>query len=230
MDFSKFDMQRFNDQSGLENFVFDFMYNDFNLAIHELGKELEKEINREMEKYANDPENTSLDIEISESKLLAISEMNIVYLYKDFEINLKRLLVAAYNINAKRLYKWHEVVNFLKSKKIPIKNISNESEIEELRHLNNFLKHSHATKVSEEIKKIQEFKNKEKINYTLLNDFFDRVVNAPTFFLKDLSEKIYDDLYTFDSERLDNIATQFALRMDKEIANKFIKKLEGKYK
>lgn len=164
-----------------------------------------------------------------ESQLFSISEMRIIHLYKIFENKLKFLIRAAYNVDIKMFYKWENITQFLKTKNIDIKKIQCYNDINELRLINNSLKHSDNLKKDNSVKNIKEIKNSNYIKYQDLLEFYKRVENAPEMFITDIADNFFRDLYVFDEQRLDEIAEKIALRMTKEHALTFIEKLKSKY-
>jgi hypothetical protein len=220
---------------GLDMFTFNLKQNTFDESVSEVVRKLQAELNEEIENYIEiqyDPKNTgqtyALDIDYLEDKLLALIEMNIVYVYKDFEINLKKLISASYNVNAKEFYKWENVANFLKSKNIKITDLIGFEEINQLRIVNNSVKHSTSI-IDEKVKKISEFVELKYMRHNELIQFYKRTKDFPFKFLCSLSTEIYKDLYEFNDNRLSKIAELYALRMDKETAQKFIELLNTKY-
>lgn len=63
----------------------------------------------------------TMEIIFLEQELKALSEMKIVYAYKNFENKLKFLLSAAYGISKNKMFKWEFVVGFLNEKGIDVK-------------------------------------------------------------------------------------------------------------
>ncbi|MFA9190934.1 hypothetical protein AAGV28_06070 [Flavobacterium sp. FZUC8N2.13] len=229
------EFQRETYKIGLETFTLYLKQNTFDDSIGELIKKLQNELNEEIENYIEiqyDSKNAgqvySLDIEYLEDRLLALTEMNIVYVHKDFEINLKKLIKASYNVNTKEFYKWENVINFLKSKNIKYAELTGYKEINELRIVNNSIKHS-TSLIDEKVKKITEFKELKYMSHNELIWFFKRVKDFPYKFISELSSEIYKDLYQFDENRLDKIAELYALRMDKKNAERFKELLKLKY-
>lgn len=164
-----------------------------------------------------------------ESELFSVTEMRIIHLYKTFENKLKFLIRATYNIDIKMFYKWENIAQFLKTKNIDIKKIKCYNDINELRLVNNSLKHSDDLKKDSSLKNIKEIKNSTYIVYRDLLGFFKRIEDAPEIFITDIADEIYKDLYVFSDERLDEIAEMFALRMTHDHAINFIEKLKSKY-
>lgn len=172
--------------------------------------------------------NYTMDIYYREEELLALVEMKVIYLYKFFEINVKKLLRAAYSLNSTReFYKWDELMNFIKSKNITPSKINCYNDLLHIKEVNNALKHQNELdwKLKE---KIQELKD-EKITYKQLEAFYERVKSSPLQFLKELSFAIYEELYEFDEKKIERMAERVALRMDKKDALKLINMIKSQY-
>lgn len=215
----------------LQQFVDNLKGNTFIEAVENLIKQFNSELSKEIEDHI-EAENEfqqplHLDTDYWEDKLLALTEMNIVYAYKEFEVNLKRLIKMTYKIDTRDLFRWQSIEVFLKSKGIKLSTLKSFKEVNEIRLVNNSIKHSN--KIENELKKIAEFKSREYMDYNSLYKFYHRVKNHPYIFLEDLSTHIYDNLYNFDEKRLDFIANLYAERMDKESAIKFMELLKTKY-
>ncbi|SFG03339.1 hypothetical protein SAMN04488033_1224 [Salegentibacter agarivorans] len=232
---NSFENQREMDKIGLELFVHNLKENSFNDAVNELITNLKTELNKEIteflefqEQEENAHQNYHLDTYFLEDKLLALSEMNIVYAYKDFEINLKKLISAAYGIEIKEFYKWDSVTDFLRSKKIRYSELNAYQEINDLRKVNNSIKHS-TKHIDNKIKSISEFSDLKYMRHYELSAFFKRIKDCPNKFLEALSSEIYRNLYEFNDDRLNKIAELYSLRMDKETATRFMKYLKQKY-
>lgn len=220
---------------GLETFTLNLKQNTFDDSVNQVIAKLQEELNQEIEDYIeiqydskNSGEIYSLDIDYLEDKLLALIEMNIVYVYKDFEINLKKLISASYGINTKEFYKWDNIINFLKSKNIKYNELAGYEEINQLRMVNNSIKHSTSV-IDEKVRKIPEFVDLKYMRHYELIAFFKRTKDFPYKFLCVLSTEIYKDLYEFNDVRLNKIAELYALRMDKNTAQRFIEFLNKKY-
>ena len=164
-----------------------------------------------------------------EEELWALLEMKIIYLYKFFEINIKKLLKSSFpNTSTKEFFKWESLIEFLKNKNINPKDIVGYNEIFQLKELNNSFKHSDKLE-KQIINLIPEFKNTKQVSYTELDDFYKRLQKFPDAFLKDLSSKIYKELYVFDEAKIEKIANKIALRMDNENALILIEKIKTAY-
>jgi hypothetical protein len=167
------------------------------------------------------------DIIFLEEELKALAEMKIIYAYKHFEISLKFMIKASYkNVSENQMFKWEEVVNFMKTKNIDIKSVDKYKEISELREANNAIKHS---SISKSKIPIVEFKNKDLITYKDILEFYKRIENATFDFLTSLNALIWKDLYEFDEERLNEIVEKIESRMEAEIAIKLANKILSKY-
>lgn len=176
-----------------------------------------------------------LEIEISnyhfdnycrEEELWALMEMKIIYAYKFFEINIKKLLMGSFSLSStKDFYKWNSLIAFLNSKNIEPKGIIGYSEIFQLREINNSLKHSDSIE-ERIINKIPEFKEAQVITYKELGLFYNRVKDYPVKFLIELSTSIYDEIYNFNDDKINNMAIEITLRMEKKDALKLIEKIK----
>jgi len=203
---------------GLELFVHNLKENSFKDAVSELIDDLQSKLNTQITEFLkfqeqddNANQNYHLDTYYMEDKLLALSEMNVVYSYKDFEINIKKLIGASYGIDTKDFYRWNIITDFLKSKNIKYSELKGYQEINQLRKVNNSIKH--ATKgIDKDIKSISEFSELKHMRHYELSDFFNRVKEFPNEFLDALSSEIYKNLYDFDNERLKIIAELYANR------------------
>ncbi|MCZ2084486.1 MAG: hypothetical protein LC112_09445 [Flavobacteriales bacterium] len=165
-----------------------------------------------------------------EEEILALLEVQIIYAFKHFEINLKKLVRAAYNDESfDKNYKWESVKQYLNSRNINIKTIKNYAEVNQLRDLNNAIKHSETYFENDYLQKlIPEFQGKN-ISIRNLFKFYKRIKDCTNSFLHSLSLEIYNDLYNFDDEKLNSIAESLALRMDKENAEALINRIRDFY-
>jgi urate oxidase len=103
--------------------------------------------------------------------------------------------------------------------------VSDYTEINELRNINNSIKHSRSI-INEKTKNILEFKNKKQIQYSDLLSFYKRIENSTVNFISSLSNFIQKDLYEFDDERIEKIAQRILLRMEKNDVDKSVSKLK----
>ncbi|CAI2768190.1 hypothetical protein [Flavobacterium collinsii] len=227
--------QRETAKLGLQTFFMN-VENNFHDRISDEGIHIfeEKIIDAKTKKRSHEFEredypDSIMEIYFIEQELKAISEMKVLYAYKHFENKLKFLLSAAYGASKSKMFKWEFVIEFLKEKNIDIKNINCYAEINELRNLNNCIKHSDDIRNDSRVMPIKEFKNKRFILYRDILAFYKRIENAPSAFLSSLSDYIYKDLYVFDEKRIDQEAEKIALRMTEREASILIEKLKKKY-
>ena len=87
------------------------------------------------------------------------------------EINFKKLISAAYGISIKEFYKWESIINFLKSKGIKPSELEGFQQVNDLRKLNNHIKHSISRKIDNKIKSIAEFSKEEYLEHNSLSLF-----------------------------------------------------------
>lgn len=211
----------------LETFFLNLENNHYDSNIDKLISDLEQKLKLLEEKPLSKDFQYEDEIEIIflSKELFAISEMKIIYAYKHFEIHLKFLLKASYeNVKENDFFKWESIVSFLKTKNIKLTDISNHSEIIDLKNLNNSIKHSRCI-INDKTKNIVEFKNKKSLSYLDLINFYNRIENSTINFIQSLSRLIEKDLYSFDDERIEKIAQKLLLRMEKETIDKLINKL-----
>jgi hypothetical protein len=176
---------------------------------------------------ADEHDNLSDIIYIAE-EIQAYEEMKVIYAYKHFEIHFKRLMSATYpNLSSRELYRWENSMAFLKSRGIKPAQLDSFKEVDELRRVNNAVKHSAETDT--ETEKISEFVGKQNFSYGDLGSFYERVKNTPAIFLESLSTAIYNDLYQFDDARIENLVVDFVKRMEPDVATKLCERLHAHY-
>ena len=170
-----------------------------------------------------------VDIVFIEDELKAISETKIIYGYKHFEINLNKLIRVSFGRNNNiKTFRWEDIKNFFKSKGIIISQIKGYDKLNQFRLINNMIKHSDY-KIDSKIQAIREFSHSTEISHRELLNFYNRIKQCPQIFLSSLIREIWNHLYEFDERRIDKIAEDFALRMDKKTADNFIASLKKKY-
>ena len=218
---------------GLQTFFMNIQNNHYDLVSNKLIKDLEKKVALLKSQIETDEKGAGymkhMEVYFLDKELYAVSEMKILYGYKHFETHLKWLLKASYSseINERQLFRWENVEDFLASKKINPKELSNYIELRDLRNLNNAIKHS-LNILDNKTKNIKEFQNKKDLKYTDLLSFYARVEDSSLGFIQSLSDQIENDLYDFDNERIENISDKIVTRMDTKTIGKLIEKLEAK--
>ncbi|SHN11833.1 hypothetical protein [Flavobacterium xinjiangense] len=218
------------EELGFKMFVLHVENNHFDKIAEDAIKKHEEEILKLKE---INKENTIVDSEVfydilfREEELKALSEMKIIYSYKHFETSLKFLLNSSYkDLDKSKLYKWETISDILKIKKIDIRKLDCFNDIDELREVNNAIKHDAILKS----RKIPvEFKDKDHLSYKDILTFYNRVEYAPVAFLKSLHDKIIIDRYQFDENRLEELVSQIEKSMEPKIAIEFANKILSKY-
>lgn len=123
-------------------------------------------------------------------KMKVLAEMKIVFAYKNFEINLKYFLINIFSdFNSELCYKKEYLKSFLKEKKIDYCKLSSYKEIDQLRRVNNAIKHAKIEQ-TKNINSIPELKNKNQIDYSDILTFYERVKKSQISFIIDLRGKI----------------------------------------
>ncbi|CAN0374927.1 unnamed protein product, partial [Ectocarpus sp. 4 AP-2014] len=113
----------------------------------------------------------------------------------------------------------------LKSKGIVVSEIKNYNEVNELRKVNNYIKHSTESKIPNELKQIIEFRGIEEVTFHNLKEFHNRIKKLRHEFILDLKNKIYSHLYEYNEERINSIAIKMLKRMDEKHIEILVNKL-----
>ncbi|WP_417556950.1 hypothetical protein [Mesoflavibacter zeaxanthinifaciens] len=164
-----------------------------------------------------------------EDELFALLEMKIIYAFKQLEINIKKIIRHYYQELPNSKPKWHEIERFFKKQNIILNKIHGFQEVNELRLVNNTLKHSDES-IDETIMKIEEFKNSSIQNIESLDKFYERIEEFPALFITSLMEIIEKETSNFNQQKIERIAKKATNRMDKDIAEKLIIEIRKKYK
>ena len=229
MDDIHFDRE--SNKFGLSQFLDDLSLTSLDSSIDSLIKELSSDLSKAYELvHEAYKENNSYDLQevyLIEEQISSIIEMKIIHLYKGVEIHTKKIISAAFDIDTNNMYKWDNLLSFLDGKDILYKELNGFREVNELRLVNNHLKHwikGQKNRTSH----IQEFSGKE-IDYRVLMNFYNRVKPFPIKWIIGLRDSIYDNLYVFDDNRLDELANKLVLTMDQKTMTKYVKILSSKY-
>ncbi|MDP2539924.1 hypothetical protein CSC81_05630 [Tenacibaculum discolor] len=220
-------------------------------SIKILNKKLRKHLqqNHQLENFDTETFNFELEsfksenqtvIWYIEEELKALAEMKIVYAFKSIEINIKKLIADSFKIKNKRdFFNWRTVETFLNSKKINLKKVKGHKEIYQLKQLNNSIKHT--KKLEEKTLKLifdeEEYENipthpfilEKEITYKHLLGFYNKIKPFIKIFFTDLCDTIYEELYVFNKNKIEDIAENLALRMEKENALELIDKIRQHY-
>jgi hypothetical protein len=221
---------------GLETYLEEYEFLDLekllNPAIEELYLEarkiqdsFEKAYNKDKQKDYSELSLITSELFSIEDKILSIYEMIIVNDYKEFELVLKRLLKASLDFEEKNFRSFDNLKPLLKSKEIVFSEIKNYREVNELRKVNNYIKHSTESKIPNELKQIIEFRGVEEITFLNLKEFHNRIKKLRYEFILDLKNKIYSYLYEYNEERINSIAIKMLKRMDEKHIEILLNKL-----
>ncbi|RXF67739.1 hypothetical protein [Arcticibacter tournemirensis] len=127
-----------------------------------------------------------------QQQMAVIAEMRLVYLYKSYEIELKKILLDAYPAEVAALEALEEQINFLRLKRINLKKIPGYRATNELRIIVNNIKH--ATKLNARAKAIPEFQTSEAVVYQNGTDFYKRIEPLVNQYIEGISEKVFNSL------------------------------------
>ena len=170
------------------------------------------------------------DLQILEEQQLSIASMRLVYLYKNFEILLKDIISECFpNVNKRDLFQWENVKLFINSFGVKFGETNEYQRINEIRIVNNNIKHSSEIDESTKKQNIPEFEDKEYFDFDSLNSFYSRLKDKPEIFLNDLAEKLIEYFYIYDDERIIKIAKEFKEKMDETAGKKLITALSKIY-
>jgi len=128
-----------------------------------------------------------------DQQMAVIAEMRLVYLYKSFEIELKKLLKNAYNVSARSLSSADKQIAFLKTKGIYVRRIAGFEEVNELRTIVNNIKHG--TELNGKAKRIPEFANSVQVIFEQGTIFYKRVAPMVNKYIEVVSEQVFKTLY-----------------------------------
>jgi hypothetical protein len=128
-----------------------------------------------------------------EQQMAVIAEMRLVYLYKSFEIELKKILKNAYNAPARALSSAKDLIAYLNAKGIDGCLIAGFSEINELRIIVNNIKHG--TELDTKAKGVPEFANSLQVTFDQGTIFYKRVAPLVNKYIEALSQLVFKTLY-----------------------------------
>ncbi len=147
-----------------------------------------KEPNEVESKALMDQAEFLYDAYILEQKLRALTEMKIIFLYKNLEITLKQFLEIAFSVDAKQLFNWDDIKSSFKKENVYLSKFEEYDEVIELKHVSNNLKHS--DKIHPDLNSIEEFKSKTIFEYQDLENFYNRIVSDIFSFISSLSSEL----------------------------------------
>jgi|SRR5690554_1532363 len=222
---------------GLDSYLEDYEFPDLeellkdaiqklHADLKEAGKEYEEAVEKETNNEYSDVPYVVDEIFSIQERLLSVYEMIIVNDYKEFELIIKRLLKASLDFDEKDFRSFENLKPLLKSKGISLAKVDNYNDINDLRKVNNYIKHSKIREIPDDLKQIKEFRSTKNLSYLKLMLFHQRVKDLRYNFIFDLKGKIYSYLYEFDDNRIENIAMRMMKRMGTEHINLLIQKLK----
>lgn len=161
-------------------------------------------------------------------EIVALAEMKIIHAFKFFETKMKRVLKASMGEeNTKDLHRWDAIKSFFKTKNIDIEGLKGYKEINQLREVNNAIKHS--DEYTDRLVSVPEFAASKEVSFDSLHRFYNRTKNAPANFLHEPCLAISSELYDFDQDKIEKIAQDIAYRMEKNDAELLMQSIRAKY-
>lgn len=221
---------------GLDSYLEDYEFPDLEELLKDAIKKLHSDLKKAEEGYEEAIEKESNneysdvpyivdEIFSIQDRLLSVYEMIIVNDYKEFELIIKRLLKASLGFDEKDFRSFDNLKPLLKSKGISFAEVKNYNDINDLRKVNNYIKHSKIREIPNDLKQIREFKETKNLSYLELMLFHQRIKDLRYNFIFDLKATIYSYLYEFDDNRINNIALRMLKRMGTNHINLLIQKL-----
>ena len=128
-----------------------------------------------------------------EQQMAVIAEMRLVYLYKSFELELKKILKSSYNAPARALSSAKDQIAYLNAKGIDAGLIAGFPEIDELRIIVNNIKHG--TELDAKAKGVPEFANSVHVTFDQGTTFYKRVAPLVNKYIEVLSQQVFKTLY-----------------------------------
>lgn len=157
----------------------------------------------------------------------SLLEMKIIHLFKSVELNIKSINEEAYATrNTTAFHKWENIKAFFINRGIKLHEIVGYMEYQELRKLNNCIKHS--SRASADVQRIIEFKEEYTIGYKKMQIFVNRIKPKVQSFVQELKNEVKKDLFVFSDARLEALVKKYYERMDKETYNTFIVKMKDR--
>jgi hypothetical protein len=154
------------------------------------------------------------DVDMNEQQLYCFAEMKIVHLFRAYEITLKKLIKIAFPTAKERdFFSWEKLREFCKSNGFNINTIPSYSEINQLRLVNNCIKHS--ASINDDVKKsVPEFCNESAFSYESLYSFYNSVRDHLLLFLQGVALEFDSSLYDHSEDKLNQIVDDYRKVMD----------------
>ena len=183
-------------------FLTSLQNNDFDKIIEETISLSQNKIQILSEKIIDVNKDFSIMIDslMIEMQLQALAEMKIVYAYKCFENSLNHLLESMVH-DFKKFHRWENLKKFLTKKNIEIAEIDSFKNVDQLRCVNNAIKHSNILKLPDIID-YPEFRDTDLVNYLQTLAFYERVKDSPFEFLRSLRKLVLENVADDEFKRL----------------------------
>jgi hypothetical protein len=154
------------------------------------------------------------DVDMNEQQLYCFAEMRIVHLFRAYEITLKKLIkIASPSANERDFFNWEKLREFCKSNGFNIKSIPSYSKINQLRLVNNCIKHS--ANINDDVKKhVPDFLSEGAFTYQNLYDFYNSVRDHLLIFLQGVALEFESSLYEHSEDKLNKIVNDYRKVMD----------------
>lgn len=165
------------------------------------------------------------DIEMNEQQLYCFSEMKIVHLFRAYEITLKKVIRTALpSENEKDFFNWEKLREFCKRNEFDIKSVPSYSEIDQLRLVNNSIKHS--SDIDLRVKKgVPQFSEEDEFTYVTLSHFYLSVRGHLLPFLQGIAAGLEYHIYNHPEEKINKIVDRYREVMDSSELEVFSEKI-----
>ena len=128
-------------------------------------------------------------------QIYTLVEMQVIYSFKQLEMVLKNLVTLAFNnIDKKALFNWEKLKKECNSRNVRLSEADHYIQVNQLRVVNNAIKHS--SKITKEVNdlSIPEFRGFEYFSYDSLSHFYKRVKGVLREFLLSFACKLVNAL------------------------------------
>jgi hypothetical protein len=145
-----------------------------------------------------------------EDEVFALFELKIIYTYKHLEIQLGLIAQNVFDYEKEgKFSNWDVIKKFYSDGNIKFSELKSIEKIEQLRKVNNTLKHS-GRFIGQKIRNIPDFKGLTHLQIEPLKKFYERVQCSPKEFISALASAIYNQLFNDDPST--NISREFDIQ------------------
>jgi hypothetical protein len=126
----------------------------------------------------------------------AIAEIQLLYLYKSYEMEVKSLIANAFKPGEKilrNLFMWDNQLKFFKGKGILIENIPGYRNVDELRKVVNSLKHS--PYLSRDVQQIPEFNGCDRVTFDIGMRYYRKISPVINDYFTILSREVFNTCF-----------------------------------